>query len=165
MMLWSARCNRCGLGNSLSWHHTEYVYQLHDLELPLFRDMGFCLDCNVIGPYREVLDISEQELQDWLTHDHPDDPELVLLKLAAWRDVLSVRCQDACCLCCGSRRILPFPSPPDIGQAEVAYSSGFIHPGCGGEFMFSGKDVIHILWHRLKRFYTLEGAFIREERV
>jgi hypothetical protein len=71
------------------------------------------------------------------------------------------------CIYCGSHNVVPFHGDTALTYDDEAghhvgkHPTGFIHPGCGGEFWAHGMEIRYMYGVRRFRF-RVDGAQIHE---
>lgn len=184
-------CNKCGEGSSPGQLNKHRVYLDGDVEIPVYSTLAWCEHCAALRPVehfndtvwtQEEIDEIDAELvqltdtwfkrlsirlfnsnrghREWL-----DERRTALTHRLA---LIEERRGDEACLICGSRDLKPFTGDYSLELGDTfAYvgskPTGFIHPGCGGEFIATGSD-IRFHFARITYCYSLDGTLIAERR-
>jgi hypothetical protein len=154
------RCDACGKEANTCMLHQSFRYWYKDTEVFLPRTLGFCLDCNNFAPIEyfgtrieetnQKLEAHSTRVTRFVRRVLSSNPRPWLRKVLAYcfselcenvyfLELAETRRGDERCLCCLSRNIIKFEGninlPYDISGVYVGKAAtGFIHPGCGGEF-------------------------------
>lgn len=184
-------CNKCGEGSSPGQLNKHRVYLDGDVEIPVYSTLAWCEHCATLRPVehfndtvwtQEEIDEIDAELvqltdtwfkrlsirlfnsnrghREWL-----DERRTALTHRLA---LIEERRGDEACLICGSRDLKPFTGDYSLELGDTfAYvgskPTGFIHPGCGGEFIATGSD-IRFHFARITYCYSPDGEFIEERQ-
>jgi len=184
-------CNKCGEGWSPLQLNKDRVYLDDDVEVPLYSTLGWCEDCAALRPVEHFHDTAwtQEEINEidaelaqltntWFKRltvrlfnsnsGHREWLEERRTALMHRLVLIEKRCGDEACLTCGSRHLQPFTGDYSLELDDTfAYvgskPTGFIHPGCGGEFIATGSD-IRFHFARIKYCYSSDGTLIAERR-
>ncbi|WP_432698584.1 hypothetical protein ACQUQP_09645 [Marinobacterium sp. YM272] len=184
-------CNRCDASWSPLQLNKRRVYLDGSVEVPLHSTLGWCEECAALRPVehfedaawtQQEIDAIQAELQslsdtrvkrfalrllpgkratvDWLARQ--------ISSLQRRLALIAERRGDEACLVCGSRQLQSFNGDYSLEMDDTfsyvgSKPTGFLHPGCGGEFIATGSDVRFIL-SRTTYCYDLEGRLIDERR-
>ncbi|MBY4678317.1 hypothetical protein [Marinobacterium arenosum] len=182
-------CNKCGEGWSPAQLNKHRVYLDSDVEVPVYSTLGWCETCAALRPVEHFEDSprTQQELEGidaelaqltntWIkrlfmrtfnSHQgHREWLEERRKSLIQRLVIIEKRRGDEACLVCGSRRLQSFTGDYSL-ETDGTFSyvgskpSGFIHPGCDGEFIATGSD-IRFHFARITYCYSPEGELIEE---
>jgi hypothetical protein len=184
-------CNKCGEGSSPGQLNRHRVYLDGDVEVPVYSTLGWCEDCAALRPVehfndavwtQEEIDEIDSELAQMFdtwrkrlfirlfnsNSGHREWLEQRRTTLTRRLALIEKRRGDEACLTCGSRHLQPFTGDYSLEtDGTFAYvgskPTGFIHPGCGGEFIATGSD-IRFHFARITYCYSLDGTLIAERR-
>ncbi len=163
-------CNCCGYTVHDGMLRGRRVYAWGDEEVELVAVPGWCEDCGSLVPveYTGDADRLVESVQEKFDHakewrririrlSGAEDDEIERVELSEWdckqivqsmqrlRVIVERRGQERC-LECGSRRIAPIEADISLefcwetGCYVGRKRTGFIHPGCGGEFIVRNAE-------------------------
>lgn len=185
-------CDRCEASWSPLQLNKHRVYLDGDVEVPIYSTLGWCESCAALRPVehfedavwtQQEIDEIEAELQSlsdtWMKRlglrlfpgkrVSVDWRAEKLSSLQHRLVLIAKRRGDEACLVCGSRQLQPFTGDYSL-EMDGTFSyvgskpTGFIHPGCGGEFIATGSD-IRFIFSRITYCYSVEGRLIEERRL
>ena len=173
-------CNKCDFrgSNAVVWGDFRYV--VDGREIPLERRLGWCTDCSNFVPMEdfsikdELLVQSEGILESmrirtkrWASFlmlgSTRQDRLNELERLSGLIDQLALigkRNGSERCLKCGSANVERFSGIyaglHPYSSDQEAIQTGFLHPGCGGEFLASTCPIrFHLRFD--PKFYSVDG--------
>ncbi|MCX2983416.1 hypothetical protein EYC98_21360 [Halieaceae bacterium IMCC14734] len=152
-------CDKCGFQGSDDVVWGDFRYIKDGLEIDLSRTLGWCADCSDFVPMEdfavkdkllsdidEALEAIKVRTKRWALFsllnrkDRLDELER-LSALIAQLALIGERKGCERCLQCGSVNVERFDGDysglAQYASKETTVNTGFLHPGCGGEFMAS----------------------------
>jgi len=172
-------CAKCGFHGSSSVVWGQFFYLLDGYQIPLNRHLGWCHDCESFKPieyfdpdgcFRKIIEAREElkrfktcslmqvfskSRRDLVKHyQEKIDKHILMLHL------ISKRTNTEKCLDCGSTHASPFDGDYSLTFESFQYhgvkQTGFIHPGCGGEFIATPNPM---RFHRsfTPQYYNFDG--------
>lgn len=184
-------CEKCATTSGTVQLYGSRIYRDGDLEIPLRCTLGWCQSCENLRAV-EHFDDADQIRKDICNLDAELSQYcstflqrlLNRLKPAyrknriwqkAQRDALIRRLEligkrrgDEACLTCGSRQIREFDGDCKLEMGDNflyrgSKRTGFLHPGCGGEFIAEACDFrFHLA--RITKCYSVDGVLVDEYR-
>jgi hypothetical protein len=177
------KCNRCGNSGGTSATFGSFTYIDGEEEFAVGRCLGWCDDCDSTVAMEEFEDSEALltklgELPREL-RQITQKPWSLLLKRGARirRDTLLSDLADVTfrlklirdrkgtekCLQCGGEQVREFDGQyqwvGDYAASQADQATGFIHPGCGGEFIASGC-AIRFHYSFDDRYFSVDGREI-----
>ncbi len=172
-------CDRCGYTKPMLFDSVDYSYLIGRKEVFMGTELGWCHDCD---SFRTIEQFDADMYWDRIIRLRKEIKRLKAL-LVPWRKrklisslqaaidkntqllyILAKRKGAEKCLECGSTNVMPFDGDCtlklDIGPYVYVgeKATGFIHPGCGGEFIVTPSPVrINTSGSRSRIYYDIEG--------
>lgn len=170
-------CDKCGLRSPMSRSSGNFKYLIGRNEVTVSSALGWCHDCN---DFQAIEHFDAERHWDEILECRKEIARLESL-LFPWKKRRLIRYQQAQieastqmlyvfakrkgtekCLECGSTHVVPFDGDCSLKLDLGAYvyigekSTGFFHPGCGGEFVATPSKV-RLNTRFNPTFYDIEG--------
>jgi len=173
-------CEKCQFKGSTRRTWGRYTYLDGRYKYPVDRELGWCYSCSDFAPIERFdADKAYDEASDCLRHINrlnnqtkfvvfkKNNKELIKhyqekLEDAIFQQYQASRRKDTeRCLTCGSDHVEPFDGDYELEYSNLQYRgskrTGFLHPGCGGEFIATPNPVrLNVAFD--ERIYDVEGA-------
>jgi hypothetical protein len=189
MPTYNLRCDRCdySVSNMILWG--AYLYRDEAVDFTCHRTMGWCDDCRELTPIEDFdqIDFDIQEIESrakWLAGESVSVWKNLLrvffksrrVHLASFADDIIAatktiklsrkRIGSERCLLCGGNCVRAFDGDVDVKMSSgLTYkgqnNTGFLHPGCEGEFIAEGSNMRFSVRLRT-RIYSPDGDKIEE---
>lgn len=171
-------CDTCDYSRYNTFLWGNFAYLVDGVEVPLMHQLAWCLECQSFAAVEELAGL-EQCVAELITHVHhmvvargsflaslasallpgsraATRAAMVKAKALALRIEMLQGRDRGRCLTCGSTAWLDF-DPTLIRSAYSlppghTLSSGFVHPGCGGEILVKGNSMRLRLAFEPKRY-------------
>jgi hypothetical protein len=173
-------CNQCGFQGTAAVLWGDFRYVEGGREIPLSRTLGWCTSCSdfvpmedfsikdeLLGEIDEAMDAIKVRTKRWVSFpllgrtrkDRQDELER-LSALIAHLALIGERNGSERCLHCGSTSVQRFDGdysePDSYASKGTTVNTGFLHPGCGGEFLASINPLrLNLIFE--PRLYSVEG--------
>ena len=179
-------CDKCGFRGSDGVVYGVFRYVAGDSEIPIRRTLGWCSDCRKFAAIEDFNDKEEvvaeiAKIQNELRTNTQKRLSISLFSnrhkqrlnrleqlpgLIKRLALIEKRKGREKCLSCGSDNVSRF----DGGYSQIdpfasdqdAIHTGYMHPGCGGEFLATASPMRFFIKYEAK-FYSVDGDRIERQ--